>query len=302
MMMQTPVLLLVFNRPAQSLRVLEQIRQQQPRQLFIAADGPRVSRPGEEALCKETRERLLAAIDWNCDVRTLFRDDNLGCGRAVSGAISWFFEAVEEGIILEDDCVPDASFFGYCTSLLSYYREQPQVMHIGGSNFQQGRVRGDGSYYFSRYSHVWGWATWRRAWQHYDYTLHLYRESPVSDLNPSLRGALRAIYQRRIDTWDIQWFMSVWFSGGWAITPNVSLIKNIGYGNGATHTRRVPSWFKKIRYGSLPLVVHPQELAVDEAADHFTATTLFNDSKWSVRLKEMIRQHDFLYQLYRRIS
>lgn len=301
-MLQTPILLLVFNRPEPALQVLEQIRIQQPRQLFIAADGPRASHAGEAELCRKTREVLRERIDWPCEVRTLYRDVNLGCGKAVSGAIEWFFDHVEEGIILEDDCIPDPTFFHYCAYLLAYYRDHEQVMHIGGSNFQQGKVRGMGSYYFSRYSHVWGWATWRRAWKNYDYTLDMYRESPLTDLNPSLRGALRAIYHQQIDTWDIQWFMSVWFSGGWAITPNVSLIRNIGYGLGATHTRRVPGWFKKIRYGSLPLLTHPDVFDVDRVADHFTATTLFNDSKWSVRIKEIIRQHDFLYQLYRRIS
>jgi len=275
MRLHTPILLLIFNRPEQTLQVFEQIRLQQPAQLFIAADGPRLNKPGEAEQCEETKKVVLQAIDWECDVRTLFRVNNMGCGKAVSSAIDWFFEQVEEGIILEDDCLPDPTFFSFCTGLLDKYRDDKKVMHISGTNYQMGNIRGDGSYYFSHYAHIWGWASWRRAWQQYDYTLRKYKEHSKEGLNTRLRNDLQAVYDRKIDTWDIQWFMTVWFNKGWVIIPNTNLIRNIGYGKQATHTKHIPAWFKKLTYGSIPVIKHPAFPSINEEADQFSVDTVF---------------------------
>ena len=168
MRFDVPILFLVYNRPDTTATVFEEIRKQKPKQLFVAADGPRTDMPGDAEKCKNTRELVMNGIDWECETKTLFRDNNLGCGLAVSNAITWFFKNVEEGIILEDGTLPDQSFFTYCKVLLEKYRYDDKLKMISGNNFQQGKWRGDGSYYFSAYSHIWGWASWRRTWKEYD--------------------------------------------------------------------------------------------------------------------------------------
>jgi hypothetical protein len=293
---------LVFNRLEQALLVFEQIKLQKPKQLFIAADGPRPNRPGEAALCEATRTAILDGIDWPCKVETLFRPHNMGCGKAVSTAIDWFFSHVEEGIILEDDCVPDQSFFSFCTAMLAKYRFSHNIMHINGGNYQSGILRGDASYYFSRYAHVWGWATWRRAWQYYDFTLHRYQEVSRQGLNAFLKSELQSIYNAQADTWDIQWFMTVWFNEGWVITPNVSLVKNIGYGKNATHTHSVPRWFNNIQYGKITHIKHPDVNDIDEEADRYTVNTLYNTGSLSIGLKKTVKNNTLLYNLYKRIA
>jgi len=289
MKLETPILLLIFNRPEQSLQIFEQIRLQQPAKLFIAADGPRFNKPGEVALCEETRKVIMERIDWPCEVKTLFRLNNLGCGKAVSRAIDWFFENVEEGIILEDDCLPDPTFFSFCSQMLAHYRNNEKVMHICGTNYQMGITRGEASYYFSRYAHIWGWASWRRAWKKYDFTLNRYHGYSKEGMNERLRDDLKAIYDRKIDTWDIQWFMTVWFNHGWSVTPNTNLVKNIGYGKMATHTRLTPAWFKKMTYGSIPVITHPENLEINLQADKFATDELYHSGFIISRIKKIAR-------------
>ena len=216
-MLTMPVLLIVFNRPDTTRQVFGAIRCAQPRQLFVAADGPREGVGADEALCAAAR-RVATAVDWDCDVQTLFREGNLGCGLGPSLAISWFFDNVEAGIIFEDDCVPDSKFFRFSGELLDYYRSASRIMMISGNNFLRGRKRGNASYYFSRYPHIWGWATWRRAWQHFDYE------------------AIPEEY-RKHGIWDRQWLLAFERNRGLAVAPNVNLVRNVGCGtNDATHT------------------------------------------------------------------
>jgi hypothetical protein len=170
-----PILFLVFNRPETTARVFEAIRNAKPSRLYIAADGPRDFIYNEYAVCAKTRE-IASRVDWDCDVETLFRAENLGCKAAVSSAISWFFSHEEEGIILEDDCLPCESFFYFTTILLEKYRHDERIAHIAGSNFQDGKKVGDGSYYFSDLYNIWGWATWKRVWKDYDAELRLLDE------------------------------------------------------------------------------------------------------------------------------
>lgn len=269
-----PVLFLIFNRPNQTRIVFEQIRLAKPSKLFVAADGPRKNKKGDKELCEQTRN-ILQLIDWDCEVKTFFRSENLGCGKAVSSAIDWFFSNVEEGIILEDDCLPNQSFFAFCEEMLRYYGDDNTVMHIGGTNFQNGVKRGEGTYYFSRYSHVWGWATWKSRWQLYDFSLQKYNSFSNDDLSIGLIRLLNSVKNNEIDTWDIQWFMSVWFNKGLAITPNVSLIKNIGYGHEATHTNKIPFWLKFVHLGELNIIEHPLKKEVDKDADRFVENALF---------------------------
>src|SRR5262249_20722231 len=158
-----PVLFLIFNRPNTTARVMEAIRTAGPGRLYVAADGPRDGNADEAKRCAEVR-RIATQVDWPCEVQTLFRERNLGCRQAVSSAITWFFEQEQEGIILEDDCLPSPSFFPYCAELLARFRNDERIMCITGCNFQQDMKGYPYSYYFSKYHHVWGWATWRRAW------------------------------------------------------------------------------------------------------------------------------------------
>ena len=258
---QTPILLIVFNRPETTRVVFESIRAMQPTKLFVAADGPRETVISDRARCEEVR-RIATAVDWPCEVQTLFRQQNLGCGRGVSSAITWFFENVEEGIILEDDCLPSNSFYYFCQELLEYYRVNEQVMHISGNNFQYGRQRGTASYYFSRYTHNWGWATWRKSWRHFDLTL---MPEPYRSHN-----------------WDKQWELSVEKREGISILPNANLVRNIGFGPSATHTKGVPKYAKlKAEEIVIPLL-HPSTIKINEEADIFTEYTHFRNksTKW----------------------
>src|SRR6185503_8669515 len=169
MAFDVPILLLVFNRPETTKRVFERIREIKPSKLFVAADGYRPEKEGEKEKCEEVRNLVMNSIDWPCEVKSLFRNSNLGCGPAVSEGITWFFEHVEEGIILEDDILPSRSFFGFAKELLKLYRNDESVWHIGGNSYNPYKMKAD--YYFSAYPHIWGWATWRRAWNNYRYEL-----------------------------------------------------------------------------------------------------------------------------------
>jgi hypothetical protein len=242
---KAPILFLVFNRPEQTARVFESIRAVRPSRLFVAGDGHRPDRAEEEKLVRQTRQ-IATAIDWPCEVTTLFRESNLGCGRAVSGAISWFFEHVTEGIILEDDCLPHPDFYPYCETLLSRYRDEPKVATIAGTHFLPPELPHQQSHYVSKYFQMWGWATWRRTWQTYDLRLTQLNDAGWFSLldrihhNPVEAGYWREIYLSLkpgvIDTWDFQMFFSNWHAGGNHVMPGQNLISNIGYGADATHT------------------------------------------------------------------
>lgn len=275
----TPVLFLVFNRPDTTTLVFEQIRAVKPKYLFVAADGPRLHKEGEAELCQQVRE-IAITIDWDCELKTLFREQNLGCGKAVSEAINWFFKEVEEGIILEDDCLPDQSFFHFASTMLQRYKANNRIMHIAGVNFQNGEIRGDGDYYFSKYPHVWGWATWRRAWSKYDYNLlglqkfqWQFFRNYIFNSNEEKAFWLntwRYMQEGKIDTWDYQWVFTVMSNRGYCIIPNQNLISNIGFGSDATHTVE-ESPFSNIAVSTLVNYREPSSLKINKTADQFTA-------------------------------
>jgi len=170
----TPILFIVFNRLDTAQKVFESIKLIRPKYLFVAADGPRVDVAGEKQKCEDTRA-IIKQIDWDCDIKTLFREKNIGIKNAVSSAITWFFNNIEEGIILEHDCLPNDSFFIYCEEILNKYKKNEQVMHVSGNFFQPTPV-GKNDYYFSRIPHIWGWATWKRAWVKYNLEMNGYSE------------------------------------------------------------------------------------------------------------------------------
>jgi hypothetical protein len=284
-MLHTPVLFLIFNRPDTTAQVFEAIRQAKPKQLFIAADGPREGRPDDLEKCKKAREIALQ-VDWECEVRTLFREKNLGCKYAVSSAIDWFFENVEEGIILEDDTLPDQSFFNFCEQLLAYYRDHERIMHIGGVNFQLGKHRGKASYYFSKYSHVWGWATWRRAWRYYSVDVNCLGEIELlinikqSFSSTSVQNywinLFNELKQNNIDTWDYQWNFTVWNTKGLSIVPNFNLVTNIGFGVEATHTKNPECIFSNTNTFTISTIIHPIRIQLNKSADLYTYKMFIN--------------------------
>lgn len=285
-MFTTPILFLVFNRPDTTGKVFEQIRNIKPSYLYLVADGPRNNIPGENILCEEVRNIVLSSIDWDCKVTTLLRDENRGCGKGVSEAITWFFDNVEEGIILEDDCLPDSSFFDYCKSLLSRYRDNELIMHIGASNFQFGKIRGEGDYYYSKLVHVWGWATWRRAWKKYEFDLNKASPINLTQYNQAFnynnhfidyyKNIFLQVAEKKIDTWDYQWLFAIIRNNALAICPNVNLVQNIGFGENATHTKEAIKWIDLNKSSSLNSVIEPKKIRIHHKADEFTLKNIMN--------------------------
>lgn len=244
--LETPVAFLVFNRPATTRRVFAAISNARPSRLFLIADGARSDRPGEAQLCEEVR-RIISAVDWPCQVETNFASENMGCRRRVISGLDWVFSMVEEAIILEDDCLPDASFFPYCSELLKRYRHCGQIGFIAGFNALEKSFPFDYSYYYTLMTPIWGWATWRRAWQQYD-------EHMVSWPEVKKAGLLRLPFpDKKVvahwtevfdamhsgagpNTWDYQWVYTCWTRNWLNILPGRNLIQNIGFGEDATHT------------------------------------------------------------------
>lgn len=237
----------MFNRPDTTQRVFAEIRNAKPPRLYVAGDGPRTGNSSDISLCGQTRA-IIDQVDWECQVFTLFREKNLGCKKAVSSAIDWFFGQEEMGIILEDDCLPDPTFFTYCEVLLNRYATDKRIVHIGGFNLQNGIKRGAGDYYFSRLTHVWGWASWRRAWENYDVGIKKWEDFkqggyfnalfPDAGISSHFLEMMEATYKGAINTWDYQLHFSNLVQGGLNIIPNVNLISNIGYGSDATHAKK----------------------------------------------------------------
>ncbi|MBY5267709.1 glycosyltransferase family 2 protein [Spiribacter salinus] len=281
---QTAVLFLVFNRPDTTAQVFEAIRQAKPPRLYVSADSPREGRAGEAERVAKVRE-IATAVDWPCELRTLFREENLGCKYAVSNAITWFFEQEEQGVILEDDCLPHPDFFTFCETLLNRYVADERVSVITGNNFQQGQHRGEASYYFSKYNHCWGWASWRRAWQHYQGDLPFWptwsasgawaRHTPDKVERRYWEKIFDRVRAGQIDSWAYPWTASVWCHGGLTATPNVNLVSNIGFGEDSTHTSSANSPLANLPVGVIGNFTHPQRIEQDNDADRFVADQVF---------------------------
>jgi hypothetical protein len=289
-----PVLLLVFNRPDSTAAVIEALRKVRPDRVYVAADGPRAGVAADVDRCAAARAAA-TAIDWPCDVHTQFRDENLGGHRAIVEAIGWFFEHEPDGIILEDDCLPDPTFFEYCREVLDRYRDDERVMSISGSHFHGDRHRPDTSYFFSRYPHTWGWATWRRSWQRYDASMTRWRElrntswlRDIGDGDAAFERYWRKIFDNVAggsrDIWDYQWIFSCWAAGALSVVPTRNLVKNIGFTTAATHTTATRFTADlPVEATELPLV-HPAEVSRDIEADHWTDRHVFMTRRPILRL------------------
>lgn len=310
----SPVLLVVWNRPAETRRVLEALRPVRPSRLYVACDGPRSN---EEAhLVDEVRELVATMVDWPCQVLTNYSSTNSGCRVGVTRAIDWFFEHEDEGIILEDDCIPHPDFFPFCDEILARYRNDDRVMHIAGDNTAAVTIPQDWSYCFVRYPHIWGWATWRRAWRHYDRDLKgwsAFRNSEqLPDLfpEPEMRETWVPIFNRLLDegipdTWDWQWAATTLMRNGLCIQPTRNLISNIGFNERATHTRRASVRAEAPLESILPLrhppVVFPHRQAESQIFEN-TQASLHPRAKVSRWKKVLVRNKVRLYRLAQRVG
>ncbi len=245
MAFDTPILLLIFNRPGTTEKVFQQIRIMQPKRLFIGADGPRPGRVDDIEKCQQTRDICINNIDWDCEVKTLFRDHNHGCDPAIRQAISWFFDQVEEGLIFEDDVFVNRSFFYFCQEMLKRYRDDVEVMHINGANSIFPFMRIKDPYYFSKLPSGWGWATWARAWKNYNHVCDLDEDLVKVEIKKWIGSKkisnffydiFDRLKRREIDNWDYQWTFSLFAAGGLTITPSVNFVLNLGFNEDATHT------------------------------------------------------------------
>ena len=288
MTVNEPVLVMAFNRPDHLAVLFDRLREVQPQRLYVAIDGPRPTRAGEMAKVQQCRD-LVGTVDWPCEVHTLFQQSNLGCGLGVTKAITWFFDHEERGIILEDDIIPDPSFFPYCEVLLERYEADERVFAISGCNFVPPgeQSRPDLPYRFSQVPHIWGWATWRRSWRqhHLDiagWQLQLPVRTLWSRVDHSIPSTVywtstfELLARKEVDTWDGQFVLAAMAVDAWTATSNVNLIRNIGFDEQATHTRVDRQDLQPVTPISLPLVDVP--VVQDRRADgwtrkhHFLAT------------------------------
>ncbi|MGM0562554.1 MAG: glycosyltransferase family A protein [Pseudomonadota bacterium] len=277
-MTKTPVAYIVFNRPQHTAQTFAVLREQRPSQLFIIADGPRPGHPTDAERCAAVRE-IVEQVDWPCKVHRHYAESNMGLKQRVSSGLYWVFSQVERAIVLEDDCVAHPDFFRFCDALLDKYADDERVSVITGNNFQNGQHRGEGSYYFSKYNHCWGWASWRRAWDLYEANIPFWSEWSQSHdwiektPDPVERKYWTRIFNRveagEIDSWAYPWTASVWYVGGLTATPNVNLVSNIGFGRESTHTSSGDSPLAAMGTKPLGGMVHPDKVSRDEFADRY---------------------------------
>lgn len=273
----TPVAFIIFNRPDTTAKVFEAIKQAKPKKLLVIADGPRTSKPGEEEKCKQTRA-LTEQIDWDCEVLRNYSENNLGCRNRVSSGIDWVFENVDEAIIIEDDCLPNPSFFRFCQELLEKYRNNDEIFLISGNKVLFDYNVPDTSYYFSDYLHIWGWATWKKSWQKYNIQMpgwselnkkeffkkHLYKNSTIKFWHT----LFQEVYEGKIDTWDYQLQYSQWKHNMRVIIPANNLVVNLGFGSEATNTHGSGGLYEFMKFESMQFpLIHPETTRLNIEAD-----------------------------------
>ncbi|MDG1873864.1 MAG: glycosyltransferase family 2 protein [Mariniblastus sp.] len=311
MPLKTPIAFCIFNRPALTAKVFESIRKVAPERLLVIGDGPRAGNREDELRVRQSRA-VLERIDWKCKLETNLSDKNLGCKSRMASGLTWAFEQSEELIILEDDCQPDPTFFSFCEQLLERYRHDDRVMMISGNNFQPksphdsdpAQQQAAESYYFSRWPHIWGWASWRRAWNHFDVNIESW---PQTKQRGQLKDLFRSdeeyqhwaslfdqVHAGKIDTWDFSWAYAFWRNKGLSILPTSNLISNLGFGPSATHTVDVNSKLANLKTERIETIIHPDHVEPNLAADLYTweniisppspTREIHNRPKWYRRL------------------
>jgi hypothetical protein len=280
--LDTPVLLLSFNRPDLTKEVFSEIRKARPKQLFLYSDGPRND---EEKKKVDEVRKIFLDIDWNCKVKKLFHEKNVGIAEGIPKAMDWLFDNVEEGIILEDDAIPSQDFFKFCSELLKKYKDDERIMQINGCNFQRGWSRNNYAYYFSKYPHTYGWATWRRARKKYDSQMIGYKElkdkNYFKDLFPDklernyIIHIMDDAFYHNPNAIDTKWVFSVMKNNGLCIMPNKNLIQNIGFREDSTHTKKIDSYLSiPISKIDFPLTA-PPFMVLDRKSDERYAKWMF---------------------------
>ena len=243
----TPVTFIFFNRPDTTMQVFDCIRAARPMKLYLVSDGPRAAKKGEREIVEQLRKTVEDSIDWECEVHRDYADENMGCHKRMRSGISNTLAQEETTIIIEDDIVPLPCFFPYCQELLSRYREDERIFFISGNNLLQDESVRDGSYVISRFPSIWGWATWRRAWEKYNDSMSFWEKVKKDGcvrryygerFGAMLEKQLECAYTGERDTWDYQWEATRMYYGGYGITPRYNLIDNIGFNReDATHTQ-----------------------------------------------------------------
>jgi len=292
---------IIFNRLDHTKCSFDKIRQAQPNRLLLIADGHRETVEGEASRCREVRDYVTSSVDWDCEVLTNFSEKNLGCKNRVSSGIDWVFSQVEEAIILEDDCVPHMDFFRFCEEMLERYRYDERVMHIGGQNMIPEVIASEDSYYASKFPHIWGWATWRRAWSRFDVGLSDWNQwKEAGGLTKLFANKKEADYWAKIfdkvtageiDVWGYQWMYACFKNGGLCLIPHVNLISNIGYGEDATHTGDKKSEWANMEAKALGFPLrHPDKLEVNEEVFSQLLDKAFLPKRtWRTPIKEVLQ-------------
>ncbi|BAZ42348.1 hemolytic protein HlpA-like protein [Calothrix sp. NIES-4101] len=285
--MKTPVAFIVFKRPHTTEKVFDAIRQAKPKKLLVIADGARSNQAFEAEKCQATRI-IIERVDWDCEVLKNYSDTNLGCAKRVSSGLDWVFEQVEEAIILEDDCLPHPTFFRFCEELLEKYKHDERIASISGQNVQFGRTSCDSDYYFSRYNHIWGWATWKRAWKNYDFYMNYWPQINQHDFLMDILGNPKAVkiwtkvFQKMYDgnhygTWDFQWQFACWLNHSLGIISHVNLVSNIGFGADSAHITGEKSILANMPTQAINFPIkHPEIMIRHLQADNITLDTLFS--------------------------
>lgn len=302
MQFQTPILLLVFNRPELTKRLLKSLEQVKPKNIFVVADGPRENNLQDFPLCQSVRD-LFSNLNWECSVYRLFRDNNLGCAKSVSDGITWFFKHNEHGIILEDDCIANPSFFPFCETLLERYKTEKNIFHISGNNFQDGIMRGDGDYYYSIFNHLWGWATWKRAWEHFNFDINNEMTSEFKKFVNNKKiidyfsKQFELVKESKLDSWGFRWTYACWENKALSVLPNQNLVSNIGFGPDATHTIQKDSSQSNLEAMTIHFPLnYPKEIKRSLNADIYTFQKVFQP-KESLERKIKNRIRPFINRL-----
>jgi len=298
-----PILFIIFNRPDTTYRVFSQIKKIRPKYLYVVSDGPRLNVEDDKNKVFLSR-KIIEEIDWDCIVMKNYSNTNLGCRERVASGINWFFENVEMGIILEDDCLPDLTFFNFCAELLAKYKDNERIMMISGDNSQDGIVRNKYSYYFSKYAHIWGWATWRRSWLQYDIDMKKFPEFKnnrqiikISKNKKIQRYWIRQFnlfFRFKANSWDTQWTFTLFQNEGLCVIPNHNLISNIGFRHDATHSIMEDHPDSNKKTFRIKSILHPPYVKIDEAADKY------EDDKLLKVIKEESRERfSYIYIKYK---
>lgn len=279
--MKKAVLFLFFNRPETTEKVFRKIKEAKPPKLYLASDGARSTTEGEKELVENLRKYVLDNIDWECEVKTLFRDENLGCGKAVSEAITWFFGQEEDGIILEDDCLPDPTFFSFCETLLDKYKDDKRIWHIAGTCHLD-NIESNDSYYFGKIMHCWGWANWADRWQNYSFDSNIYDGKMIKHLSKRKEvqyywlSILQGMKRQKINTWDYQWMFAITNKKGLCATPCKNLISNIGFTGTHFDGNEPDPQLNKKTY-PIENIIHPQVIDFNEEIIEKVYTELGHD-------------------------